>query len=98
MRSVKVLAPVVVPVSLRIRLELARGAHGIHEIFQGLDARIQALADRDVAAQTAQVLDVPLGVGHLDHELVDVWTVTLATLECLSHSSTRKSWGGGNTH
>ena len=93
MCSVKVLGPVVVPMSLRVRLDLARGAHGVHEVFQGLDARIQALADRHVPAEAAQVLDVLLGVSHLDRELVDVWAVTLATLECLCHSSTRKSWG-----
>ena len=58
---------------------------GIQGVLDGFDAGVEGLADRDVAAEVAQVLDVRLGRHHLRHELVHVVAMAFATLECLPH-------------
>ena len=65
---------------------------GIQGVLDGFDAGVEGLADRDVAAQVAEVLHVRLDRHHLGHELVHVMAVALATLECLGQSSTGESW------
>ena len=60
------------------------GLRLVREILQHLDARVQAVADRDVAAETPEVLDVALGRHHVRQELIHMWAVAFPSMECLS--------------